>query len=108
MLGTLTVQFSFSGTDVFGNPEVITEAKCWRNGIELSGTTTLTDPLTGNFSTEIDLPAGTVTGFELAFVDDEGTTGLRTSFSVQVADEGPTAPSIGGVTFVPLMVPPSP
>lgn len=109
MLGNLTVVFSFDGRDVFGNPEVVTSARCWRNGAEISGTTTITSGVNGEFvSDDIDLAQGTHSGFELALVDDEGTTGLRSSFTVQVADEGPTAPLIGSVTFVPKTVPPSP
>lgn len=109
MLGNLTVSFTFDGQDVFGNPEVVTDARCWRNGTEISGSTTLSSAANGEFvSDDIDLPAGTHGGFELALVDDEGTTGLRASFSVQVADEGPSAPQIGSIVFVPKQVTPSP
>lgn len=109
MLGDLTVSFSFNGQDVFGNPETITGARLWRDNVELQGTLVMHDALNGDFVVlDLDLPAGTVGGFELALVDDEGTTGLRSGFDVQVADEGPSAPMIGSVVFVPKQVPPSP
>ena len=105
MLGTLSVTFTFDGLDIFGNPENVVSARCWRNGAEIFGDTTMQTAMDGEFvSLDVDFPPGDVSGLELALVDDEGTTGLRAPFSVQVTDEGPTAPSIGSVVFVPKQV----
>lgn len=108
MLGTLTVQFTFDGTDIFGNPEEVVSSRCWRDGVELLGTTTMFSATNGEFvADDLDLPVGSVGGFELALVDNEGTTGQHTPFTVEVLDQGPTAPNIGSVVFAPKPVPTS-
>lgn len=109
MLGDIRINFTYSGLDVFGNPETVTGAQVRRNGAAVASTTAMTNPTSGVVTVaDIDLPVGTASGFELALVDNDNTVGLWAPFSVQVANAGPSAPTIGSVTFVPKQVPPSP
>lgn len=102
MLGTLKIGYSFDGMDVFGQDEVIEGARIFINDFEIEEEvlfTKTTDTLGEVMVENLSLPLG-MNELEMAFIDDEGTTGKRSSFMVEVTDAGPTAPVLTSVQFV--------
>ena len=105
MQGILSVPFIWNGKDVRGQPEVAASARCWEmngpNGEELElESFLLDDPLSGTANFDVDLAVGTH-DFDFALVDDDGTTGPSVRFSFEWTDAGPSAATVGGVTFTP-------
>lgn len=98
MIGTVELDFSHDGRDVFGNPDTVVSANIYRSGVLLSAGSISGAVIT---SAEVDLSFG-FHDLTVRLVDDQDQEGAESNtVQLEIVDGGPSAATLTGVRWLP-------